>query len=80
MPPPGATLVTIATAIMDTWTGNINQWMSAHSPSYTVTKRRKGPETWDVWLLQSLNGPAKAVLESDLEAELSGNIDVSDAV
>lgn len=80
MPPPGATEVVIATSLMDTWTGNINAWMAAHTPSYTVSKRRKGPDLWNVWLLESLTDPQKTALQADLTAELSGNVSVEDAV
>ncbi len=79
MPPPGATEVVISTALMDTWTGNINVWMAAHVPPYQVTQRKKGPDVWNVWLLESLTQPAKDTLQADLNAELSGTVTVADA-
>lgn len=79
MPPPGATLMTVSTVLMDAWQGNINQWMAAHSPSYTVTTRKMGSSIWQIYLKETLTAQQKSQLTSDFSTELSGNVEVTDA-
>jgi hypothetical protein len=78
MPPPGATLMTVSTVLMNTWNGNVNTWMRDHIPSYTVTTRKIRPSIWEVYLKETLTAQQKNQLTSDFSTELAGNVEVVD--